>query len=151
MLLGFSNKSSLLIFDFFLIILTIKMLNCIKKSFTYEIHIICKNVQYKSLFQRRDHAFKPIIPFACGDDPKDTDEPTVVDADNDGYGEDWDCDDNDANVFPSNTETCDGIDNNCDGYIDEDLTVLYYADDDGDGFGDETSYQESCEACRWFC
>ena len=35
--------------------------------------------------------------LACGDEPKDTDEPTVVDADNDGYGEDWDCDDNDAN------------------------------------------------------
>ena len=73
-----------------------------------------------------------------------------MNADNDGYGEDWDCDDNDANVFPSNTETCDGIDNNCDGYIDEDLTVLYYADDDGDGFGDGTSYQKSCEPVDGF-
>ena len=39
-----------------------------------------------------------------------------------------DCDDNDATVFPSNAEICDGIDNNCNGAIDENL------DFDGDGY-----------------
>ena len=33
-------------------------------------------------------------------------------------------------------EICDGIDNNCDGNIDEDLLTTFYMDADEDGFGD---------------
>jgi hypothetical protein len=33
-------------------------------------------------------------------------------------------------------ETCDGKDNDCDGVTDEDVTVTYYGDSDGDGWGD---------------
>ena len=49
-------------------------------------------------------------------------EPSVynVDDDNDGYTEnEGDCDDNDAQVNPGATEMEDGIDNDCDGEIDE--------------------------------
>ena len=69
------------------------------------------------------------------DGDKITDEEVViVDADGDGFLSNEDCDDNDATVYPNATETCDGIDNNCDGEIDEELTTRFYSDSDGDGF-----------------
>ncbi len=56
-----------------------------------------------------------------------------------------DCDDTDPNINPNGTEICDGIDNNCDGAIDEGFTsISYYADTDGDGFGDPTNSMMSC-------
>ena len=41
------------------------------------------------------------------------------DADNDGSPSRLDCDDNDPRKFPGNDEVCDGIDNNCNGDVDE--------------------------------
>ena len=70
---------------------------------------------------------------------------SVVDNDGDGSPDDQDCDDNDPNNFPGNTEVCDGQDNNCDGGIDEGLsTTTYYADNDGDGYGDESISLDDC-------
>ena len=63
----------------------------------------------------------------------------------DGYvGNDLDCDDNDAEVWPGNTEVCNEIDDNCDGLVDEGLLETFFLDGDGDGFG--TS--ETVEACE---
>jgi len=45
-----------------------------------------------------------------------------------------DCDDNDNQVNPEAREIRDGIDNNCDGLIDQ-TGLLFYPDIDGDGFG----------------
>ena len=69
----------------------------------------------------------------------------VVDADGDGFLSNEDCDDNDVTVYPNATETCDGVDNNCDGDIDEELTTRFYSDSDGDGFGDPNSPVEACD------
>jgi hypothetical protein len=66
-----------------------------------------------------------------------------------GYGADaQDCDDFDALVNPAATETCNGIDDNCDGDVDESSAadaLGWYADSDGDGFGDADILLMACE------
>lgn len=42
-----------------------------------------------------------------------------VDKDQDGYPVDEDCDDNNAAVYPGTEEICDGLDNDCNGQIDD--------------------------------
>ena len=75
-----------------------------------------------------------------------SDEITVyTDSDGDGYISDEDCDDMDPNIHPGVTEVCDGLDNNCDGDIDEDVTLTFYLDADEDGFGDPDTPEQRCE------
>ena len=66
------------------------------------------------------------------------------DADGDGVPAESDCDDGDAAVGPDAVEVCDGIDNNCDGQVDEGVTTAFYADRDADGFGDDTTEVFAC-------
>ena len=70
----------------------------------------------------------------------------LQDVDGDGFLEDEDCDDNDPQINSGQTETCDGIDNNCDGNIDEDVTTTFYQDADEDGFGNGDISGEYCSA-----
>ena len=82
------------------------------------------------------------------------------DEDGDGYGSsftredceaygsytatrDGDCDDDDDDVNPGETEVCNGIDDDCDGAEDEGLDETWYRDADGDGWGSS----ERIEAC----
>jgi len=52
------------------------------------------------------------------------DEPCEPDLDEDGYCADVDCDDNDPNINPGVPELCDGIDNNCNGDIDDEVNCV---------------------------
>jgi len=87
-----------------------------------------------------------------------------VDADNDGYGSaassvssctaqsgyadnDADCNDGDSAVNPAATESCDSIDNDCDGTIDESGASggsTWYQDLDSDGFGNPANDVSAC-------
>jgi uncharacterized protein (TIGR03382 family) len=87
-----------------------------------------------------------------------------TDADGDGFGDPatevlsctppkgtvangLDCDDADASVLPGGEELCDGVDNDCDGTVDEaDATdaLVLYVDADGDRYGDELVSITSC-------
>ncbi|MCP5203109.1 MAG: thrombospondin type 3 repeat-containing protein [Pseudomonadales bacterium] len=52
-------------------------------------------------------------------------------------GNDKDCDDGDAGIYPRAEELADGLDNNCNGRIDEGLVESrFFRDRDGDGYGD---------------
>jgi hypothetical protein len=70
-----------------------------------------------------------------------------LDLDGDGFNTEDDCDDNNAAVNPDADEVCDGDDNNCDGVTDTDAidATTYYADEDGDGFGDPSAPVGACE------
>jgi hypothetical protein len=85
------------------------------------------------------------------------------DADGDGYGNaamttvacstptgyvtnSTDCNDANATVHPGATEVCNGIDDNCNGQIDEGVTLTFYRDADGDGYGNAASTTQACSA-----
>ena len=87
------------------------------------------------------------------------------DADGDGYGSPaWsvdacaapdgyvldatDCDDAHAAANPDGAEVCDGLDNDCDGTADVGASdaPTWYADADGDGYGDAAVTAVACEA-----
>ncbi len=67
-------------------------------------------------------------------------------ADQPGYSlEAGDCDDRDPRAYPGAEEVCDGVDNDCDGSVDEDLAVLtWYKDADGDGYGKALPTVQGC-------
>lgn len=46
-----------------------------------------------------------------------------------------DCDDARGDVHPGAAELCDDVDNNCNGDTDEDALLVFYVDEDDDGFG----------------
>ena len=89
------------------------------------------------------------------------------DTDGDGYGDasqsvsscssvagyvttSGDCNDNNAAIKPGAVEVCDGIDNDCDGQIDEGVFNTYYPDTDGDGYGKSTGSVQACAAPTGF-
>lgn len=73
-------------------------------------------------------------------------EPT--DADADGFHAGQDCDDDNPAVFPGAEEICDGIDQDCDGRVDEGVgdAIAWYLDADADGFG--ADYLPAILACE---
>ena len=69
----------------------------------------------------------------------------MIDSDLDGFNSSEDCNDADATIYPNAAELCDGFDNDCDGIIDEDVTLIpYFIDFDSDGYGMDASMVMAC-------
>ena len=89
-----------------------------------------------------------------------------LDADGDGFGDaaspvscisgdpttvsdKTDCDDTSSMYHTGASEWCDGVDNDCNGVADDDYAIdatVWYADYDGDTYGDVSVYQSACDA-----
>lgn len=71
-----------------------------------------------------------------------------IDADGDGYSDaacgGADCNDQDMTIHPGAPEVCNGVDENCDGQIDEGVLATFYDDSDGDGYGDPNRGVGAC-------
>ena len=71
------------------------------------------------------------------------------DEDGDGHRFPSDCLDSDPEVNPDGYETCNGLDDNCDGVTDgadAEGATAWYRDRDGDGFADHSDREDACEA-----
>ena len=90
----------------------------------------------------------------AGDPPVDLGTPGAAnddcptDDDGDGYGSvatgGMDCDDASATTYPGAMEMCDGVDNDCNDMIDDEIMFMdYYVDADSDTFGDATAMATS--------
>ncbi len=121
----------------------------------------------------RDEAIHPSAVEICDGADQDCDgevdegagTPYFVDADADGFGDPDsvellcegdglvangdDCNDANDNIHPGAAEACDGVDNDCDGDIDDEdddvVADTYYEDSDGDGYGDDATATALCE------
>jgi Tol biopolymer transport system component len=71
---------------------------------------------------------------------------TPADSDNDGDPDTTDCAPFDPNRHHGATEVCNGLDDNCDGQIDEGVTTTFYRDADGDGYGNPGNSTQACSA-----
>ena len=102
-------------------------------------------------------AVSGVLLLACGDKSDDDTGGSAtgdeggddeLDADGDGFTEaEGDCDDADDAVFPGAEETCNGVDDDCDGAVDAEPVdgIEAWLDADGDGFGAEDQATLVCE------
>jgi hypothetical protein len=102
-----------------------------------------------------DRDFNPDAIESDCDDPNDynCDGSTGgADGDNDGFVACEDCNDGDSSINPAAEELCDGVDNNCDGNVDDSgsNSITFYADADGDGYGDPSATTLSCAIPRGY-
>jgi hypothetical protein len=87
----------------------------------------------------------PWWPDADGDGHGAGEPTSACEAPDGTVGTDDDCDDTDPAISPSSEEACNGVDDDCDGDVDEDVLIEVYADADGDGWGDAAAPAWGCE------
>ncbi len=115
-------------------------------------------------------AAEEVCDDADNDCDSDVDEGLLVrffpDADADGWGDQvpgqlacpgarpgevlraGDCDDLNPDIRPDQTESCNGVDDDCDGEVDEELLVSWFQDADGDRYGDPATEEQDCPGAR---
>ena len=103
-----------------------------------------------------------VFGFSKDDMPLEEDQTWYWDGDGDGFGDpaisivsatqpvgyvanDQDCNDGNPVVNPGQEEICNGIDDNCDGRVDELVVPIWYKDLDNDGFSDGTTLEQCTE------
>jgi hypothetical protein len=104
-----------------------------------DVETICNNLNAVSLIQGNLAPCNTVLQIAaeCND----------VDADGDGVTAGYDCNDNDPNIYPNATETCNATDDDCDGQVDEGIQQFtFYRDEDQDGYGDPLQPVQACTA-----
>ncbi len=90
-------------------------------------------------YEDKDHVIVAAVEFNTAENLLD------VDDDGDGFSEDdGDCDDEDSEINPDEIDGCQqvGVDEDCDGEIDEDEAEGYCTDDDDDG---QSEYEGDCD------
>src|SRR5262245_1292037 len=77
------------------------------------------------------------LAIGCGDPETADSSAPPVDRDGDAFEIGEDCNDDDAAIHPGAEERCDGLDDDCDGAVDEEPVdaVALFVDEDADGYG----------------
>lgn len=118
--------------------------------------------QHSSIHPGADEACNQVDDNCDGEVDEGLNMELFTDEDDDGYGDDataetdcranskqvelgGDCDDANAGAFPGNTESCDGVDNDCNGDVDDGWPYSeWYTDVDADGYGDPDAVTSWC-------
>lgn len=112
---------------------------------------ICNEIDDNCNDQIDEGVLNTFFADADGDTYGDAADTTEACSAPEGYVADSsDCDDDNAAVNPGAEEICNEVDDNCNGQIDEGVTTTFFADTDGDTYGDAASSTEACIAPEGF-
>jgi hypothetical protein len=137
--------------------------NCNGESDEFVQNVYYADADADGFGDAQEVAFDCSVPVGFVNNSDDCDDLTwsYADGDLDGFGiellvacggatQAGDCDDNNSSISPAQTEICNEIDDNCDDEVDEFVQNVYYADADGDGFGDPNATDYACQTPMGF-
>jgi hypothetical protein len=137
--------------------------NCNGESDEFVQNVYYADADADGFGDAQEVAFDCSVPVGFVSNSDDCDDLTwfYADGDLDGFGigllvacggaaQAGDCDDSNPSISPAESETCNDIDDNCDTEVDEFVQNVYYADADGDGFGDANNTGYACQTPMGF-